>query len=298
MKKTHGRLALLLSFALALSCLSSLSSAALVKGIYISQETAENTKEFTYLIENAKKSGINTFVVDLELPSKRVQNNVALLKANNINYVARIIMFPNGGTPEQILSEAYWEKKYRLINYAISYGATQIQLDYIRYSSKQPPSPKHAQDIYKIIQFYKERLAKQNIPLQIDVFGISSFGESPRIGQNVKLFSNSIDALCPMVYPSHYEPFREHAVTPYKTVHDSLIAIKSQFKEEKAMPFKLYPYIELSNYRYPLSQEKKWDYIYAQIQAVETAGADGWYAWSPNNYYDNLFHVLQSKPIK
>lgn len=271
--------------------------AGMEKGIYITQTTFEDTKALNYLIERSKKAGIDTFVVDLELVSKVYQKNVSLLKNNNIQYIARIIMFPDGGTPEQIQSQERLEKKYKLIQEAISYGAKQIQLDYIRYNTKQGASSEHAQNIKKIIELYKTRLAKQNIPLQVDVFGISSFGEEKHIGQNIKLFSTVLDVLCPMVYPSHFEPFKIHAVTPYKTIYESLQSIKAQFNSDK-LPFKLIPYIELSNYRYPLSQEKKLAYIYAQIQAAEAAGADGWYAWSPHNMYDNLFTVLETRKVK
>ncbi len=298
MKNNHGRLALLVLVLTFLLTLSGIAKADLTKGIYLTQETVENTKYLNYLIQHAKKAGITTFVIDLEIPSKLMEKNIGLVKNNGIHYIARITIFPNGGgTPDQVTSEKYWEKKYRLINYAIGYGAKQIQLDYIRYNTKQPASSDHAQNILKIISFYKDRLAKQNIPLQIDVFGIASFGEEKHIGQNVKLFSQSIDVLCPMVYPSHYEPFRVHAVTPYKTVYHSLNSIKGQFANNKP-PFKLVPYIELSNYRFPLSYEKKLAYIYAQIQAVEASGADGWFAWSAHNYYDNLFKVLETKPVK
>jgi len=275
----------------------SLSALALTKGIYLTQSTLENTKQLNYLIRNAKASGINTFIIDLEIPSKRYQQNIQLVKNSGITYVTRIEMFPNGGTPDQVKSNAYVEKKYLLVERAVAYGADQIQLDYIRYNTKQSPSPQNAKDIYKIINLYKQRLATKNIPLQVDVFGISAFGESKYIGQNIKLFSTTIDVLCPMVYPSHYVPFAEHFRTPYETVHKSLVAIRGQFPN-KQPPFKLVPYIELSNYHYQLSQRKKFDYIYAQIQAAENAGADGWYAWSPHNYYDNLFHVLQNYQVK
>lgn len=268
---------------------------AMAKGIYISQETMEDTKYISYLIDHAKKVGIHTFIVDLELPSKQYQKNIQLLKQNNIAYTARIIIFPNnGGKPSEVKSEAYWEKKYKLVKYALSYGAAQIQLDYIRYNSKQPPSSQNAQDILTIIRWFKARVP---VPMQVDVFGISAFAPSKYIGQDIKLFSTSVDAICPMVYPSHYEPFRAHAVTPYDTVYKSLMAIRHQFNN-KPLTFKLIPYIEQSNYRYPLSRQKKLAYLYAQIQAAENANADGWYVWSPHNYYDTLFQVLETKNVR
>lgn len=296
MKTLKAKIALLVLFSFVLLGFVPAANA-MIKGIYITQTTFEDNAMLSYLIKRSKKAGINTFVVDLEKPSKHYQNNVALLKQNNITYVARIIMYPDGGTAEQIASQAHWEKKFALAQDAINYGATQIQLDYIRYNTKQGASSQHAENILKILEWFKVRLAKQNIPLQVDVFGISSFGEEKHIGQSIPLFAKTVDVLCPMVYPSHFEPYKIHAVTPYKTIYDSMEAIRDQLDTDD-LPFKLIPYIELSNYRYPLSKEKKLNYIYAQIQAVEAADADGWYAWSPNNLYDNLFTVLETRKVE
>jgi hypothetical protein len=204
-------------------------------------------------------------------------------------------MFPGGGTHAAITNEAVWQRKYELVKEAVALGASQIQLDYIRYNTKQKPSSENAKNIHKIIQWYKAKLSAMHVPLQIDVFGIASFGESKYIGQNIKLFSESVDAICPMVYPSHYEPFAEHYATPYETVYDSLTSIKEQFDND--MPIKMYAYIELSNYHYSMSGEKRKAYIKAQLKAVHAAGADGWYAWSPHNRYDYLFEVLRKEEM-
>lgn len=263
-----------------------------VKGIYLTQYSLENTTFLNYLIKHAKAAGIDTFVVDMELPSKRYKNNIQLLKENNINYVARIIMFPGGGTKQQVENPEYWQKKYALVKQAVDWGAKSIQLDYIRYNTHQRASQENAQHVLEIIAWYKNKLAAQNIPLEVDVFGIASFGESKYIGQNIKLFSQSVDAVCPMVYPSHYVPFPDHFRHPYDTVYDSLTHIKTQFGGEK-MPIKLYAYIELSNYHYPMTHAKTLEYIQEQLEAVDEAGADGWYAWSPHNRYDNLFAILE-----
>ncbi len=118
------------------------------------------------------------------------------------------------------------QKKYALVKHAVDLGASEIQLDYIRYNTKQKPSAENAKDIHTSFNGIKIKLDSQNIPLQIDVFGISSFGESKYIGQNIKLFSESVDAICPMVYPSHYTPFKKHFEQPYNTVYDSLVSLK------------------------------------------------------------------------
>ena len=191
------------------------------------------------------------------------------------------------------IAKAYREKKYKLIQAAIRYGAEQIQLDYIRYNTKQPASSEHAININKIIQWYKDRLSEQKIPLQIDVFGISSYGEEKHIGQNIPLFAQTVDAICPMVYPSHFAPFDKHFAHPYDTVHNSLTLFQKQFDHH--MPIKMYAYIELTNYHYAMSHPDTLKYIRAQIKAVEDANADGWYAWSPHNRYENLFNILEGR---
>jgi len=292
MIKKHVAMALFFCSFLMLTSLPSVAGH--VKGIYVTQYNFENTAFLNYLIKNAKNAGIDTFVIDLEKPSKRYKDNIGLLRDNHINYVARIIMFPNGGTPNQIENPNVWQKKYALVKQAVNWGANQIQLDYIRYNTKQKPSQENAKHVLAIISWYKNKISGQNIPLQVDVFGIASFGESKYIGQNIKLFSKSVDAICPMVYPSHYVPFPEHFKHPYDTVYVSLDHIKKQFGGDK-MPMKMYPYIELSNYHYPMSHQKTLDYIQAQLKAVKDAGADGWYAWSPHNRYDNLFYILKNQ---
>ena len=273
------------------------SQGPMMKGIYLTQSTLEDTPYLNYLIQHAKAVGINTFVVDLERPSKRYHENLALLKNNNINYVARIIIFPGGGTREQVKTPLIWQHKYALVKQAVDWGASQIQLDYIRYNTEQAPSKQNARDVQQIIQWYKDRLSSAKVPLQLDIFGIASFGPSIYIGQDIKLFSSSADVICPMVYPSHFEPFRQHAVTPYETIYSALTALKGQFADNKT-PFKLYPYIELSNYRFPLNHKARLKYIVAEIRAAEDAGADGWYAWSANNEYDPLFTVLESNTVR
>jgi hypothetical protein len=111
------------------------------------------------------------------------------------------------------------------------------------------------------------------------------------IGQDVKVFADTVDALCPMVYPSHYEPYQKYAKMPYYIVFKSLNALRNQFLGN--IPVRVYPFIEVYNYRYPLSQAEKLQYIYREIRAVEDTKMDGWYVWNIHNRYEDLFTVLE-----
>jgi hypothetical protein len=182
-----------------------------------------------------------------------------------------------------------------MIENAIKAGADAVQLDYIRYSSKEPANPQHAQDIYKIIKWYKSKINAHNVPMEIDIFGEVSYYPSMHIGQDIKLFADSVDGVNPMVYPSHYWPYQKYSAEPYKTVNNSLNALTQQFDHNP--PFKIHAFIEAANYHYlkKTTDSEKQKYLYQEILAVEDAkGISGWYVWSANNHYENLFKVLRS----
>lgn len=262
------------------------------RGIYLTQYTLENTKTLNYLISRAKATGINTFVVDMSQVSNKYDRNIALLKKNNIKYVARVVVFPLGGTDEEVHSMAQREKRWNLVQHAINLGADAIQLDYIRYDTHRGTSPQYTSDIHNVIKWFKTRVAAENVPLQIDVFGETCFGPSKHIGQDLTVFADSVDDVNPMVYPSHYWPYPEHSTHPYDTIATALDALKDQFDSD-TLPFKVHAFIEASNYHYHMSPEAAQKYLRAEIKAVRDAGVQGWYVWSAHNQYDNLFAVLE-----
>ena len=289
------RLRILCSFfCLVLLCAN--SAFARDRGIYITQSTLQNTKAIKYLIRRSRKVGINTFVIDYNYPNSRYRKNIKLVHQNHIKYVARIVVFPHGGTRAQVGSQSYWQKRYRRVQQAIALGAQEIQLDYVRYRVSQRGSKQNARDIYRVIKWFHDRLQRQGIPLQIDVFGITTKGDSVHIGQSITLFAPIVEAMCPMVYPSHYEPYIHYSRNPYSTVFAALQSMRKQFGGH--IPFRVIPFIEASNYRYHLSGAAKIKYIYAQIRAVDDSHVNGWYVWSARNHYNALFRVLELYRVK
>jgi hypothetical protein len=267
-----------------------------IKGIYLTQSTAENTAKLRSFIQNAKANGINTFVIDVNRRSNAYSKNIQLVNNSGINYVARVVLFPDGGVKSQVLSKAYWEKKYALVEYATLLGADAIQLDYVRYKPSQYPSAQNARDIYEVIKWFKNRLAYKGVPLQIDVFGIATIKPSNYIGHNLPLFADSVDAMCPMVYPSHYAPYAQNSKDPYGAVSSMLAAMHDQFGG--VHNFKIYPFIEVYNFRYPLGGKAQLNYIHQEIKAVEDGSVNGWYFWSPNNQYAPLYATLRSYNVR
>jgi hypothetical protein len=260
------------------------------QGIYVQQLTALNKPKLDHLINNSLEVGINTMVVDMWWPSANYKSAIQRIQEHGLRYVPRITMFEGGGTREQITNQQYWEERWKLAKYALDLGAKDVQLDYIRYSSKNAASPNNALDIREILRFFKKRINERGAQLQIDVFGEVGLAPSMHIGQDISVFAPEIDAVCPMVYPSHYEPFAEHAKKPYETVYTSLMGIKRQMGKQQVP---VLAYIELFNFRHSMNTVEKVKYIRAQMRAVREAQAEGWLAWSAGNHYDLLFEILR-----
>ena len=263
-----------------------------VRGIYLQQLTAQDDKRLRELIERSKEVGINTFVVDLWRRSPDYPKAVKTIQDAGLRWVPRITMFPDGARPGQIDDRQLLEKRWSLVEHALSLGATDIQLDYIRFSSKNAPSPENATKVREVLRFFRQRLKERGARLQIDVFGEVSYGPSIRIGQDMGLFAPELDAVCPMLYPSHFEPYKETAKTPFQTVYGAISALERQTKNN---PLPIYPFIEHFNYRYRMTEEQRAAYFEAQLQAVLSSGAQGFYVWSVGNYYDIVFNVLERR---
>ncbi len=260
------------------------------QGIYLQQYTAQSPKRLDHLINNSLEVGINTLVVDVAWRSPIYAKAVERIQHHGLRYVPRITMFPDGGTHEQVSSQKFWEERWKLVSYAIELGAKDIQLDYIRYKSRTEASPHNAINIREVLRFFKKRINERGAQLQIDVFGEVSHGPSLHIGQDMGLFAPEIDAVCPMVYPSHYEPYEERRHQPFETVFDSLTALKRQMGAQQVP---VLAYIELFNHRFPMDAAERVKYIRAQLRAVREAHAEGWLAWSAGNRYDILFEILR-----
>ncbi|OAI48534.1 hypothetical protein AYO45_00945 [Gammaproteobacteria bacterium SCGC AG-212-F23] len=280
--------------------LGSVSSAtAWDKGIYLTQYTLEKPEKLDYLLREAKTTGINTFVIDHEYYSSRYAPAMAKVKAAGIKRVVRIVVFSDGGNAKQIHSKEHWEEKFKLANDAIKAGADVIQLDYIRYSSKEPANPQHAKDVYEIIKWFKSKINAEHALMEIDIFGEVSYYPSMHIGQDINMFADSVDGVNPMVYPSHYWPYQKYSAEPYKTINSSLNSLVGKFNDKP--PFKVHAFIEAANYHYlkKTTNAEKQKYLLEEIHAVEDSkSVSGWYVWSANNVYENLFEVLKHNKTK
>src|SRR3990167_1243083 len=86
------------------------------RGIYLTQDTEQNSAKLATLIQKAKQYNIDTFVVDINIPSKIYAKNISKILASGIHYVARVVIFPHGGTHAQVTNRSIWAKRLTLAN--------------------------------------------------------------------------------------------------------------------------------------------------------------------------------------
>lgn len=261
-----------------------------VHGVYVNLATLQSQKKLHRLIEQAKSHHINTFVVDLKsMPTARYRKAIQHILHEKIAYVPRVVLFPGGGTYAQIHDQRFWQKAWPMTKAAIALGAHAVQLDYIRYRTDTAHHTENRHDIHKIIQWYAQHVHAHHASLQLAIFGVASFHPVHTIGQDAGLFAKDADTLCPMVYPSHFEPFQKHAATPFETIKTSMRSIRKQLTQTN----QLIPYLEPYNYRVPMDASKRVRYTAAQIQGAQASQVDGWFFWSANNIYQHLFLAIE-----
>ena len=261
------------------------------RGIYISQNTLSSSKLLKSLVQQAKLQHINAMVIDLKKPTRAYRRGINYVHAQHLRIVTRIVVFPNGGQRAQIRNHNYWHKRWQLINYALGQHSDAIQLDYIRYNDRTPSRRQNVRDIVDVVKYFKNKIGRR-ASLQVDIFGMVAHKPLLNIGQDAHALAPYVDAMCPMVYPSHYPSNLHYPKNAYTTVYASLRSLKHKLK---GTGVKIYAYIEVYSYRHRMTWKRRVHYIQDEIRAVHDSHVDGWYAWSPRNRYAALLQAMHNK---
>lgn len=110
-----------------------------------------------------------------------------------------------------------WEYPLALAVEACRLGFDEIQFDYVRFPSdgdisvlgydQAVDAQVRVATIAAFLTEARERLHAEGCPVSADVFAIVlSVNDDQGIGQRVEELSAAVDALSPMIYPSHYSP--------------------------------------------------------------------------------------------
>ncbi|HOP74858.1 MAG TPA: putative glycoside hydrolase [Bacillota bacterium] len=247
------------------------------------------------------------------------QKMFALLKENQIYPIARIVVFKdpfmanqkpewavknkNGGlwTDRKGLhwvdpyNKEYWDYIIDISKEAIALGFQEIQYDYVRFTSdgnvKECVYPFNngnaPEDVIKeFLQYARKQLEPYQVPVSADIFGLTTSADADLgIGQRFEKIAESVDIVCPMVYPSHYIPgnfgLKNPDLQPYETVYRSLVDAKKRLEQAGITTTLLRPWLQDFSLGNPYGRAQ----IQAQIKAVHDAGLKEWIFWNPSCKY-------------
>lgn len=247
-------------------------------------------------------------------PYYRPREVARLLEERGIYLIGRVVVFEDPrlseGAPELALKNPdgsvwrnhgglgwtnpydrrVWDYNVSLAEVAARAGFDEIQFDYVRFPSDgdvesivfpgrtaTPPGWVIAEFVHYAVQ----RLRPLGVRVSADVFGLAATRELG-IGQVPRRLAKHLDALYPMVYPSHYGSgefgLPDPNAAPGKTVGYSLTHFRRELRGTKAV---LIPWLQdFSHGRsYGLPEVRE------QIEAARKVGARGYLLWNPLGVY-------------
>ncbi len=284
----------------------------------------DETELNTMVIDYKNDEGI----VTTDLYIKDIKALMAKLKEHNIYTIARIVCFKDptlasekpelalckeDGTPitdgngvawVNPCKEEVWEYLTTQAEDAADLGFDEIQYDYVRF-----PVGKDADDadygieltegvkqekIQGFLTYSTNKLHEKDVIVTADVFGtiIGSQEDTDRVGQSYVGISSTIDAICPMVYPSHYGNgvfgLDVPDAHPYETI---LNAMQKSLEELNIIPEEnraiVRPWLQAFTATWVNGHiSYNGNEIRQQIQAVYDVGYDEWILWNAGNHYN------------
>lgn len=262
---------------------------------------------------------------------EKIKEMIKKLKENNIYAIARIVtfkdtlyaqMYPERATVYKSSSRIYqsrdklfwgtpydrqfWEYNLAVAKEAADIGFNEIQFDYVRFPDVGSTTSKKldykneleetkAEAIQKFLEYSYEELAKKEVYVAADIFGqVGSVVDDMGIGQYWEAVSNSIDYVCPMMYPSHYGPYVYGLSIPDQYPYETIYyCTKDGIKRNDniSTPADIRPWIQdftatwvKGHISYGTKELK------AQIQALKDLGIEQYMVWNAgNNYHIEAF---------
>jgi hypothetical protein len=183
-----------------------------------------------------------------------------------------------------------WDYNLDIAKAAVRAGFDEIQFDYVRFPSDGdvdsavfPGKRNEAMSatIARFVHYATNRLHAMGARVSVDVFGLSAT-RNLGIGQSPRRLAKIVDAIYPMVYPSHYGSGEYGLASPVsvpgRTVGRSLRDFRRQMRRGKA---ELIPWLE----DFSFSGTTTLSHVQEQIRAARRWKAGGFLLWNPSGVY-------------
>lgn len=189
--------------------------------------------------------------------------------------------------------QVVWEYLVEVAEDAAKHGFREIQFDYVRFPAQgevtdavYPGSNgmSKADAISGFLAYARERLEPLGVWVSADVFGETLMVNNDQgIGQKLEQVASNVDIVCPMVYPSHYDPgsygLDSPNASPYELVSAALKDAKPRLDGSGAA---VRPWLQDFSWKgvtYGVAEVK------AEIKAAEEQGYTEWLLWNSSMNY-------------
>jgi len=188
-------------------------------------------------------------------------------------------------------NQAVWDYNVAIAKEAIGLGFDEINFDYVRFPSDgvmrnivYANGDKTREEVMgEFFKYLRTELGREPAWLSIDMFGfVMERHDGMSIGQRLEDAVDSIDYICPMMYPSHYPSGHLGLVNPAaypREVFENGMKKGLPYFEGKRASVR--PWIQAFNMGAVYDAEK----IRAQIDIVEKYSDAGWLMWNAANRY-------------
>lgn len=261
----------------------------------------------------------------------KIKEYIDYLHKNNIFVIARIVLFKDPIFAEKHhnlavknksgniwrdykglawvdpFKKQVWEYNFKVVDACLAVGFDEIQFDYVRYPSDGNISEcrysvefSSTVAVNNLSEFLKESKKRYGAKtrLTVDVFGLTtSATDDLGIGQVIEKMEPFVDALYPMVYPSHYRKgtynLKDPNKSPYMTVYKGMMLGKQKLKDKS---YKFIPYLQDFSLGYRYGKHE----IREQIQALYDNDIPEWILWDPKALYtlESLLPKSESNKYK
>jgi hypothetical protein len=173
---------------------------------------------------------------------------------------------------------------------AAKVGFDEIQFDYVRFPSDGDldsivyPVRRRAtkeQTIEGFLAYASRRLRPLAVRVSADLFGLAATRDLG-VGQSPRRLGRHLDAIYPMVYPSHYVPGEYHLTDPEafpgRTVAESL---RDYQRAVRGMDVRIVPWLQ----DFSLGRTYGLAEVTDQVTAARRAKAGGFMLWNPLGVY-------------
>ncbi len=193
-----------------------------------------------------------------------------------------------------------WAHVAGIAKEAVDAGFGEINFDYFRFPSEgvttavypfwREGAGREKSDVIVEAANYLKNEIKRDYPdirLTADIFGYTFMRKADLgIGQSAPALAAVFDAICPMIYPSHFDAgnfgFDNPAAHPYEVMAGTLAKGKEIFMAANQPFTNIRPWIQDFNMGADYTPEM----VRAQIRAIHDAGLSaGWLNWNPSNRY-------------